>query len=119
MKGVLVVIVTAALIGAGAPAHAHDGLHRWPTDGCTSAPDLAFRHACVHHDGCYATHRASRATCDLRFLRDMRAACLGRPPLAARACTVTAYLYYGAVRLLGGYFYHRPNPRDRIRTPVG
>jgi hypothetical protein len=116
---VTVTVVALAIGGVAAPARAHDGPHPWPTDGCTAAPDLAFGHACVHHDGCYFLHQASRATCDSRFLTDMLAACQQHAVIVARGCEATAYLYYGAVRLLGGIFYHQRDPHDRIHTPVG
>ncbi|MFC7483391.1 phospholipase A2 [Luedemannella flava] len=116
---VALTVVALAVGGAADPARAHDGAHAWPTDGCTAAPDFAFRHACVHHDGCYALHQARRATCDRRFLADMRAACRRQRVVVRQSCQATAYVYYGAVRLLGGFFYHQRNPHDRIHTPVG
>lgn len=48
----------------------------WSTDGCSVVPDSGwwgdFHHACVHHDGCYRNHWASKSTCDTWFYNDMR-----------------------------------------------
>ncbi|HEY5699806.1 MAG TPA: phospholipase A2 [Acidimicrobiales bacterium] len=95
--------------------------HPWPYDGCSAAPERGpgwdFHHACIHHDGCYRGHWASRRTCDGWFLRDMRASCLVLHPsgvLGRWACDGIAAVYYSAVRLFGAAAYaHR-----RVDVPV-
>ena len=114
----LAVLATAAAASAsttrGAVATpANVTSHPWSYDGCSNAPDRGpvwdFHHACVHHDGCYRGHWASRRTCDEWFHRDLRASCRvlhdrawGRWP-----CYGVAAGFYGAVRAFGGSAYSR------------
>lgn len=86
--------------------------HPWPYDGCSAAPERGpgwdFHHACIHHDGCYRGHWASRRTCDDWFRRDMRASCLVLHPSAGLrrwACEGVAAVYYTAVRAFGAGAY--------------
>jgi hypothetical protein len=109
----------------------NNGSHRWGTDGCSWVSDYGihgmnvyygsppwgaalyttatwdFNHACIHHDGCYGAHWASRATCDWWFLNDMRASCDAMHSNAARrlVCRDKAGQYYTGVRALGGPAY--------------
>lgn len=119
--------------------------HPWPTDGCSTswvAPDILnvnsipgvynFRHACVHHDGCYkgfprdgvATHWVARETCDSWFLYDMQASCRERHgphprnTWAGRQCMQWAANYYYAVRELGAGAYRRPRARIQGTTRI-
>jgi hypothetical protein len=108
---------TVLAVGAGT-AEAHSGSHWWPTDGCTSAPELYFNHACVHHDGCYAYHWADRGTCDQWFLNDMMATCRSLPFEMVAGCATWAYAYYGAVRAFGGGYYNSPQVATRISVPT-
>jgi hypothetical protein len=111
----------------------NNGPHPWTTDGCSVVPDSGvhfkkiyygtppwgayfwtsaswnFNHACIHHDGCYRGHWASRSTCDTWFLNDMRASCSAmHPSSAARriVCNDKAVQYYAGVRALGGPAYN-------------
>jgi hypothetical protein len=97
-----------AVAGTASPAYARDGTPGWASDSCTLAPDRLFGPACVRHDACYVHHSADRATCDRRFLDDMRAICVRLPAYRAGACTAAAYVYFTAVRLGGWPFYHHP-----------
>ena len=110
---VVAVLVLSALpvltVGA-APASAHEPV---PTNYCTNAPDRVsgfydFRHACAHHDACYALHSSTRSGCDSTFLSEMRVACRADNAWynpARLACYDVANLYYGAVRVRGGPYY--------------
>jgi hypothetical protein len=91
---------------------ANDSRHPWPTDGCTASPERGpgwdFHHGCVHHDGCYRGHWASRRTCDSWFLRDLRASCRYLHPtigFGRWACDFLAATYHAAVRLFGAPAY--------------
>lgn len=86
--------------------------HRWTTDGCSAAPERGpgwdFHHACVHHDGCYRGHWASRRTCDRWFHRDMHASCWVLHTGSAWRrwlCLGVARAYHVAVRLFGASAY--------------
>ncbi len=106
----------------------NNGSHPWSTDGCSYVPDSGthakkiaygsapfytyvwtfaswnFNHACIHHDGCYRGHWASKSTCDSWFLNDMRASCGAMHPSdwARRAvCNDKAWQYYSGVVALG------------------
>ena len=89
----------------------NSGSHPWKNDGCTIVADKGlhkdayydFNHACIHHDGCYGKHWASRATCDEWFLNDMYASC--RYLFSGQGCYDRARLYYGGVRALGAPFF--------------
>jgi Prokaryotic phospholipase A2 len=91
---------------------ANDGPHPWPTDGCSASPERGpgwnFHHGCVHHDGCYRGHWASRRTCDSWFLRDLRASCRHLHPgggFGRWACELLAAVYHAAVRAFGAPAY--------------
>ncbi|MFV0306674.1 MAG: phospholipase A2 [Desertimonas sp.] len=116
--------------GQGNATPANDGWHPWATDGCSTPGANVnsvwgiynFRHACVHHDGCYtgfprngqATYWVSRAQCDAWFLSDMRASCRWQhgsdlsATWRARSCNTAANTYYGAVRAAGWWAYKGP-----------
>jgi hypothetical protein len=96
--------------------------HPWSTDGCSMVPDRGwwvhrgvpgrfdFGHACVHHDGCYRGHWASRRGCDGTFLDDMAASCRSlhpRNPWTRGSCLALADLYHLGVRILGASAYRR------------
>jgi Prokaryotic phospholipase A2 len=107
--------------------------HPWTTDGCSVVPDSGihtakvaygsypflayatvsaswnFNHACIHHDGCYRNHWASRGTCDSWFLNDMRASCSAIHPSSSSkraVCNDKAAQYYAGVRAFGGPAYN-------------
>jgi hypothetical protein len=120
-------VLTVVALTIGAPAHAgpagatttHGAVatpanstpHPWTYDGCSNSPEHGpgwdFHHACIHHDGCYRGHWASRTTCDAWFHRDMRASCrvLHRTAWGRWPCYGVAAVYYGAVRAFGGPAY--------------
>jgi hypothetical protein len=122
LKRLLLTVVAAALLtGLSAmmgaqPASAYSSStitaqYWWPHNGCSSpfgdAPSgVSFTYACNHHDGCYNQHWASKATCDVWFYNDMRAACQGPWTIPTRdSCLWWAEKYYQAVYALGGVFY--------------
>jgi hypothetical protein len=93
------------------PSNLNSGGHWWKTNNCTFSPDTVFKHACIHHDGCYI-HRwsQSKGTCDTWFRNDMRATC--SEIRAGLSCYVLAEHYYAAVTAYGwpawfsrGFFY--------------
>ena len=106
----------------GDPKVTHPG---WSDDYCTFSPDqvpgiLDFRHACVHHDGCYAGfpdasgqphYWAGKRQCDDWFLGDMQASCADQH--ASRwgwrydRCMESARSYYRTV-VDYGYGYKGP-----------
>jgi hypothetical protein len=116
--------------GQGNATPANDGPHPWPTDACStpginvnSVPGVFnFRHACVHHDGCYKgfprngrpTYWVSRSQCDTWFLYDMQASCRwqhGPNPngsFAGRQCMQMAATYHWAVRTYAAGAYKGP-----------
>jgi hypothetical protein len=110
--GVTVATTASATTTHGAVATpANWTTHPWSSDGCSASPERGpgwdFHHACVHHDGCYRGHWASRRTCDDWFHRDMRASCRvlhdsawGRWP-----CDGLAGVYFAAVRAFGAHAY--------------
>ncbi len=123
---VLALVAGAIGLATASPASAHTGggaatggtqWHPWTSDACSWVPDriprvFDFSHACQHHDGCYRGHWASRATCDRRFLDDMRASCRtsttrwwNRP-----SCHGWAWTYFAGVRMVGAtpwrYYTH-------------
>ena len=95
----------------------------WSSDGCSVVRDYGwakyggrwgwfnFHHACVHHDGCYRHHWASKETCDQWFLNDMRASCRAiakrYPKLSEHACRDRAWWYYQGVRIFGRQAYNQ------------
>jgi hypothetical protein len=67
-------------------------------DGCTMAPDFDIGETCCNlHDYDYATHDVGRAEADADLRRCMQAA--GHP--------VLAWVYWGAVRVGGWWFWNR------------
>ena len=85
----------------------------WSTDGCSVVPDSGwwgnFHHACVHHDGCYRNHWASKSTCDTWFLNDMRASCAAMFRVwdpRNGPCNAQAYGYFLGVVTFGGPAYY-------------
>lgn len=94
---------TAHTGGGNAVVSNNYGGHPWSFNGCSGSPDQPFVHACIHHDGCYGRHWASRATCDEWFRNDMYATCADIR--AGWTCRRFADVYYGFVRSLGAPFY--------------
>jgi len=119
----LVALVLLGVLARADPAGAHtrrgsratpanSSSHPWSTDGCSASPERGpswdFHHACVHHDGCYRGHWASRGTCDEWFRLDMRASCTvtHRSPGTGRTlCYWLAAVYHQAVRRFGASAY--------------
>ena len=122
--------VANAHTGPGNATPANDGWHPWPTDACSTpgininsvAGIFNFRHACIHHDGCYKgfltngrpTYWVSRSQCDSWFLYDMQASCRwqhGSDPnqsWAGRQCMQWAANYHWAVRTYARGAYYGP-----------
>lgn len=94
----------------------------WPHNGCSVVTDnptaASFTYPCNHHDGCYGGRWADRATCDQWFLNDMMNACRRLPYVMIGGCVAVAYVYYGAVRVLGQGFYDSNSQLARISTPM-
>ncbi len=106
----------------GDPKVTHPG---WSDDYCTLSPDsvpgiLDFRHACVHHDGCYTgfpdgnaqpVYWAGKSQCDAWFLADIKASCDDQHPWrsgwAYDRCRNAADTYHWAV-VEYGYGYKGP-----------
>ena len=123
--GAAVLTVVALTVGGLAltvPAHAtttHGSVatpanstpHPWTYDGCSASPERGpgwdFHHACIHHDGCYRGHWATRRTCDGWFHRDMRASCrvLHTTAWGRWPCYGLAAVYFAAVRAFGAPAY--------------
>lgn len=124
---ILLVMLLAAGVGLGltaAPASAttgpgqtatpyNQGGEWWSTDGCSVVPDSGwwgnFNHACVHHDGCYRNHWASKSTCDWWFYNDMRGSCAAMFTVwdwRNGPCNAQAYGYYQGVSYFGGPAYY-------------
>lgn len=115
----------------GDPKQTHPN---WSDDYCTLSPDRIwgvhdFRHACVHHDGCYSgfpdaqnrsVYWVSKNQCDRWFFEDMRASCRdthpGRSGWGHDRCMDAAYTYYGAV-LEHGRGYKGPGGEVGRPTP--
>ena len=98
--------------------------HAWGERGCTlpgAAIDSVsglfdFRHACIHHDGCYqGFDRAGdsavidRVRCDELFRVDLTASCEYLHGTSqnwrARECASTANAYYEVARSFGQTYY--------------
>ena len=98
--------------------------HSWGERGCTlpgAAIDSVsglfdFRHACIHHDGCYQgfdrTGDAAvidRTRCDELFRTDLAASCEYLHGTSqnwrARECESTANAYYAVARSFGRTYY--------------
>lgn len=98
--------------------------HTWGTAGCF-LPGAAidevpgffdFRHACIHHGGCYQGLNRSgtpavinRLRCDQLFRTDLEASCAVVHGTAtnwrARKCQTTAQAYYVVARSFGATYY--------------
>lgn len=121
-----VVIVGGMLVGPGtAAAESSSELtaeYPWPHNGCTNTVDnpalISFTYACNHHDGCYAGHWADRGTCDAWFRNDMIDACNRRWYFNYEACIRAAWVYWGAVRILGEKYYQSEGELVRISAPM-
>jgi Prokaryotic phospholipase A2 len=98
--------------------------HGWSTAGCflpgaaiDEVPGLFdFRHACIHHGGCYqgldregAPAVIARSRCDEMFRRDLEASCAdfyGRSTdRRAQECAAAAESYYAVARSFGAPYY--------------
>ena len=98
--------------------------HTWGATGCSmpgasidSVPGLFdFRHACIHHGGCYegldrhgGTAVIDRLRCDQLFRADLEASCTylhGRATdWRATECGHAARSYYEIVRAFGAPYY--------------
>jgi hypothetical protein len=133
---VAAVTVGLALVWSATPAavHATDSpatpgneqlqSHSWGERGCTlpgAAIDSVsglfdFRHACIHHDGCYQgfdrmgdTAVIDRVRCDELFRVDLTASCEYLHGTSqnwrARECASTADAYYAVARSFGRSYY--------------
>jgi phospholipase A2-like protein len=106
------------------PANAAMHQHTWSSTGCSipgatldSVPGVFdFRHACVHHSGCYqgldrqgAPARIDRLRCDQLFRADLQASCAVTYGTStnwrAGECRSTAETYYEVVRSFGATYY--------------
>jgi Prokaryotic phospholipase A2 len=98
--------------------------HTWATAGCflpgaaiDQVPGLFdFRHACIHHGGCYEGRDRTgspavidRLRCDELFRTDLNASCATVHGTStnwrARDCESTAEAYYGVARSFGASYY--------------
>jgi hypothetical protein len=98
--------------------------HPWGERGCTlpgaaidSVPGLFdFRHACIHHDGCYQGFDRmgdpaviDRVHCDDLFRTDLTASCEylhgSMQSWRAGECETTANAYYAVARSFGRAYY--------------
>jgi hypothetical protein len=98
--------------------------HSWGERGCTlpgAAIDSVsglfdFRHACIHHDGCYQGFDRmgdaaviDRTRCDELFRTDLAASCEYLHGTSqnwrARECESTANAYYAVARSFGRTYY--------------
>ncbi len=115
---VLPLVVCATVLAAPAPARAGNGCGAGPTARLVPDRPLSFpfRPACDAHDRCYATpwwrvensRDLARLRCDRAFHRGMSRVCVRRyVRFRYRGCRATAWLYYRAVRTLGGVAYAR------------
>lgn len=88
-------------------------------DGCTSAPDLHYRHCCDEHDVYYRQGQdadgqpVTRAEADRRLRLCMRAA--GKTPVFGR--WLLPWVYWSAVRLFGRRAWHKSKSSDSVATP--
>lgn len=116
----------AALTGArpATPADVALDAHTWGTAGCflpgadiDEVPGVFdFRHACIHHGGCYQgldrdgdPAVVDRLRCDQLFRTDLHASCTvvhgASTSRRARECTDTAEAYFAIARSFGGTYY--------------
>jgi hypothetical protein len=101
--------------------------HAWSTSGCSlpgagidEVPGLFdFRHACIHHGGCYQgldrigdPAVVNRIRCDQLFRSDLEASCAvvhgTSTSWRARECQSTAEAYYAVARSFGATYYTGP-----------
>ena len=106
------------------PANEAIDAHPWGTAGCfvpgagiDALPGLFdFRHACIHHGGCYqGLDRAGdpavidRNRCDALFRTDLVASCAvvhgSSTDWRAKECESTAEAYYAVARSFGATYY--------------
>ena len=106
------------------PANATLHEHPWNSTGCSipgasldAVPGLFdFKHACIHHGGCYqgldrqgAPAVIDRSRCDQLFRVDLEASCavmFGKSTSwRAAECRSTAESYYEVVRSFGAPYY--------------
>lgn len=106
------------------PANEAFDSHPWSTTGCflpgAAIDEVAglfnFRHACVHHGGCYAGLDRNgdpavidRLRCDQLFRRDLEASCTvvygTSTDRRAQECETTAESYYAIARSFGAPYY--------------
>jgi hypothetical protein len=106
------------------PANEAFDTHTWSTTGCflpgaaiDEVPGVFdFRHACVHHGGCYlGVDRdgnpavIDRLRCDELFRTDLRASCAvvygGSTARRAQECDDTAESYFAIARSFGAVYY--------------
>jgi hypothetical protein len=104
--------------------------HTWNSTGCSipgatldSVPGVFdFRHACIHHSGCYqgldrqgAPAAIDRLRCDQLFRVDLQASCTVTYGTStnwrAEECRSTAETYYEVVRSFGAAYYTGPGNR--------
>lgn len=107
----------------------------WSTDYCTLSwngiPGVwDFRHACVHHDGCYAgfpkngrpVYWASKHQCDRWLFEDAQASCIDQHPSRKGyfylRCWRAASDYYFAVQHNFNLGYKRPGDAPLGATPL-
>ncbi len=81
-------------------------------DFCTGVPDRPFGYdfgpSCRQHDLDYSKGSSvSKDDADNSFLNSMLSKCNDDYD-GALLCKLTAYTYYGGVRLVGGFFYEGP-----------
>jgi Prokaryotic phospholipase A2 len=134
--GVLVVALGLLLSWSAAPVAVHPGdqpatpaneasdTHLWSTTGCflpgaaiDAVPGLFdFRHACIHHGGCYqgldrggSPAVVDRVRCDQLFRRDLEASCSemygSSTDRRAQECDASAKSYYAIARSFGAQYY--------------
>ena len=106
------------------PANEAADAHPWGTAGCflpgaaiDAVPGLFdFRHACIHHGGCYqGLDRGGdpavidRLRCDTLFRTDLTASCAvvhgASTNWRAKECESTAEAYYAVARSFGATYY--------------
>lgn len=120
--------VTPAAVHSGdraaTPANEAFDTHTWSTTGCflpgaaiDEVPGLFnFRHACIHHGGCYQgldrdgdPAVIDRSRCDELFRADLEASCtvvFGRSTdRRAQECDTAAESYYAIARSFGASYY--------------
>jgi hypothetical protein len=114
-------LLLSVLFVVGNPAHAQEAtaapsiVGTFDPDGepCTGVPDAIpgvfdFTAACLQHDRCYAAG-VNRLACDVAFRQALIASCLSQHPDAydprRYTCLALAELYYGGVRLFGGFSF--------------